>query len=50
MLTLALALALTQTPTHSGCNVVKRVDAVGAACLAAPSGVVISGERLEESL
>jgi hypothetical protein len=33
-----------------GCNVFPRAEAVGTQCLDAPTGVVVAGERLEDSL
>jgi hypothetical protein len=33
-----------------GCNVFPRTEAVGTRCLDAPTGVVVAGERLEDSL
>lgn len=33
-----------------GCNVMRRAEAVGTQCIAAPTGVIVYGERLEESL
>lgn len=37
-------------PRWAGCNVLPRTNAVGPACLDAPSGNVFLGERLEDSL
>lgn len=33
-----------------GCNVFPRAEAVGTQCLDAPSGIVVAGERVEDSL